>query len=284
MTDIETKILKSSNPLLGRNVGHDPRSRAYAFKANDEPLKSVRYLSKVRTFDQHVGSCTNDTVVKLCTYGQNWSALSDAQQLAIDSDPDALVDDWYRETTRNDEFPGAWEPEDTGSSGTSAAKTAVRRGFAKGFQHSFAFDDTLHMLAKNPIGIGVAWYSSFDNPDANGRVSLTSGARVRGGHEFVLDELDVEHEMIGAQNSWGSSWGSFGRFYFSFADLERLLDEDGDAVQLTPLDQPAPEADWDLLLAKPLKDWANSRNVWSRLTKAGKARAAALEWLSRKGL
>lgn len=284
MPDIKTKILKSADPLLGRNVGHDPRSRAFAFKGNDEPLVSVRHLSHVRTFDQHVGSCTCDTVLKLCTYGLNWSALNNAQQLAVDRDPDGMVDDWYRETTRNDEYPGAWEPEDTGSSGTSAAKTAIRRGFAKGFQHSFSFDDTLHMLAKSSIGIGVRWYSSFDDPDVDGSVALTPTARVRGGHEFVLDELDLQHEMVGAQNSWGSGWGVLGRFYFSFADLQRLLEEDGDAVSLAPLDQPAPEADWDLMLAKPLRDWAYAKNIWSQFTKAGKARAAAVEWLQRKGL
>jgi hypothetical protein len=284
VTEIKTRIIRSSDPLLGRNVGHDPRSRAFAFKAADEPLKPVRHLSSISTLDQHVGSCTCDTVLKLCTYGANWSALNDVQQLAIKSAPDYMVDDWYRETTRNDEFDGAWEPDDTGSSGTSAAKTAVRHGYAKGFQHSFSFDDALHMLAKQPIGIGVNWYSSFDNPGVNGLVVLTPTARVRGGHEFVLDELDVEHEMIGAQNSWGPSWGAMGRFYFSFDDLGHLLNEDGDAMRLIPLDQPAPEPDWDLVLAKPLKDWANSKSAWSRFTKAGKARAAAVEWLSRKGL
>ena len=100
----------------------------------------------------------------------------------------------------------------------------------------------------------------------------------------MLDELDVEHEQVWAQNSWGDDFGIDGRFRFSFADLERLLNEDGDSIQLVPLDQPAPEPEWDLMLAKPLRDWAYSKNVWSKFTKAGKAATASREWLTRKGL
>ena len=42
-------------------------------------------------------------------------------------------------------------------------------------------------------------------------------------------------------NSWGDDYGILGRFRFSFNDLERLLNEDGDSVQLVPLDELTPE-------------------------------------------
>jgi hypothetical protein len=281
--DIYIKQIPSDDPLLGRNIEHDPRSRAYAFRAGRDPLASIQHHSNIRTLNQHVGSCTCHTALKLCTYS-HWFTLSREQQGAIIADPDGMATDWYRETTRNDEFDGEWEPNDTGSSGTSASKTAVRRGFAKGFQHAFSFDDTLAMLAKKPVGIGVWWYSTFDRPDHTGLVRLTSASRRRGGHEFVLDELDVEHEQVWAQNSWGDDFGIAGRFRFSFADLERLLNEDGDSVQLLPLDEPAPEPNWDLMLAKPLRNWAYSRPNWSTKTKSGQAATAAKDWLTRKGL
>jgi hypothetical protein len=38
--------------------------------------------------------------------------------------------------------------------------------------------------------------------------------------------------------------------------LERLLNEDGDCAQLVPLDELTPNPNWDLMLAKPLRDWA----------------------------
>ncbi len=283
--EIRTEVLQSDDPLLGRNVGHDPRSRAYAYQPSGAPLHSVRHHSHIETLDQHVGSCTCNTVVKLCSYDQHWQTLNqDIQQTALRTNPNMMVDDWYRETTRNDEFAGAWEPDDTGSSGTAASKTAVRRGYAKGFRHSFSFDDTLAMLVEMAIGVGVWWPSTFDQPDSTGFVSLRSTSRKRGGHEFVLDEIDVEHELVWGQNSWGPDWGvDRGRFNFTWADLERLLNEDGDAVQLVPLDEPAPEPDWDLMLAPPLKAWAYSRG-FSKFTKAGKAAAASREWLQRKGL
>lgn len=281
--EIYTKLIPSDDPLLGRNIGHDPRSRAFAFRAEGDQLASVRHRSNIRTLTQQIGKCTCCTVLKLCTY-QHWFTLSREQQAAIVHDPDGMTTDWYRETTRNDEFNGEWEPTDTGSSGTSASKTAVRRSFAKGFQHAFSFDDTLAMLAKRALGLGAWWYNTFDQPDHTGLVRLTTTARRRGGHEFVLDELDMEHEQVWGQNSWGDDFGIDGRFRFSFADLEQLLNEDGDSVQLIPLDEPTPEPNWDLMLAKPLRDWAYSKNVWSKFTKAGKAASASRDWLQRKGL
>lgn len=48
---------------------------------------------------------------------------------------------------------------------------------------------------------------------------------------------------------------------------------------------PNPAADpADVVLAKPLRDWAYSKNIWSRFTKAGKAASASREWLRAKGL
>jgi hypothetical protein len=285
VTEVYTKEIPSDDPLLGRNVEHDPRSRAYAYRRDaGATLRSARHRTHLPTLDQHVGSCTCNTVLKLISYDQHWPTLTAAQRLAIGIDPNALVDDLYRETTRNDEFDGAWEPNDTGSSGTSASKTIVRRGWAKGFQHTFSLDDALFALSDWAVGLGAWWYSSFDNPSNDGGVTLTASARRRGGHEFVLDEIDVENQIVWGQNSWGDDFGIDGRFWFPWRDLERLLDEDGDIVRLVPLDEPAPEPNWDLMLAKPLRDWAYGRTLWSRVTKAGKARAAAVEWLTRKGL
>jgi hypothetical protein len=66
--------------------------------------------------------------------------------------------------------------------------------------------------------------------------------------------------------------------------LERLLNEDGDCAQLVPLDELTPNPNWDLMLAKPLRDWAYSKSIWSGFTKSGKAATASREWLQRKGL
>jgi hypothetical protein len=45
-----------------------------------------------------------------------------------------------------------------------------------------------------------------------------------------------------------------------------------------------PNPNWDLMLAKPLRDWAYSKSIWSGFTKSGKAATASREWLQRKGL
>lgn len=45
--------------------------------------------------------------------------------------------------------------------------------------------------------------------------------------------LDVKAKTVTAINSWGPGWGIKGRFTFSWADLDRLLQEEGEASTLT---------------------------------------------------
>ena len=55
-------------------------------------------------------------------------------------------------------------------------------------------------------------------------------------------------------------------------------------AQLVPLDELTPEPELGSHAAKPLRDWAYSKSIWSRFTKSGKAATASREWLQRKGL
>src|SRR5262249_23759592 len=95
-------------------------------------------------------------------------------------------------------------------------------------------------LQAGPVLVGVNWYSSFDDPDASGYVTITSGASVRGGHEFLVRGIDPGAQRFHADNSWGADWGDRGMFQFSYATMERLLSEQGDCTVPVPAALPAP--------------------------------------------
>jgi hypothetical protein len=137
---------------------------------------------------------------------------------------------------------------------------------------------------------GVNWYDSFDSPDASGHVVISAGAQVRGGHEFEIVGVDVQAKTLRAVNSWGDGWGDAGCFTFEYGDYERLLSEDGDATQFTPITSPAPTPtppsptpgnSIDLALVAAGNAW--ERTILSRLTKAGKLRVAFDNWKASHG-
>ena len=46
------------------------------------------------------------------------------------------------------------------------------------------------------------------------------------------DSHYAENELVIAENSWGIGWGLNGRFSFSWTDLDRLLQEQGEAATI----------------------------------------------------
>ena len=135
---------------------------------------------------------------------------------------------------------GPYPPNDNGSTGPSVAKAAEDDGMVSGFTHYTDLDSTLQALMDGPVILGINWYSSFDTPAADGTVSIAADAYVRGGHEVLARSVDTAAQMIGLDNSWGTSFGVAGSFRMSYATLEQLLSENGDCTAPEPLKAPAP--------------------------------------------
>lgn len=230
---------------LGRHVLHDPRSLAYRYPAADlASLKSVRHERHVPVLDQGpLGSCTGNAAEGCVGTGVFLVAVPDSNPAKptgnAERDEQQAVA-LYSAATQLDDVPGSYPPDDTGSDGLSVAKAAKNAGLISGYQHATSLEAALTALSSQPVITGVNWYDSFDNPDGDGNISITANAVVRGGHEFVLDELDVSGQRVGFTNSWGSDWGVQGRAYLSWDDFGRLLDEQGDVTVFVPLSQPAP--------------------------------------------
>jgi hypothetical protein len=261
-----------SGGRLGRHVEHDDRSRAYALS---EDLLPSTYTSAVHTvripvLDQgDLGSCTGNAAEAFAGTDPLYDAIPTTVKARPIGDPDADETQavaLYSAATRLDNVRGVYPPTDTGSTGVAVAKAAQKAGLISGYQHAFSLDAALKALSVSPLIVGVNWYEGFDQPDASGLVTISGS--VRGGHEFLLYGIDAPGQRVLARNSWGTSWGVDGCFSFSFDDLGRLLDEQGDATLFVPLTSPAPTptptptpADVDMAMALAARNWLTAKGL-----------------------
>lgn len=263
---------------LGRHVEHDDRSRTFAFQAPaklaGQHLQPVRHQRFIPVLDQgDLGSCTGNAGEGVAGTGPLFQAIT--ATTAARPGPDATADEaqavaLYSAATQLDGIPGAYLPDDTGSTGLAVAKAMVKAGLIAGYQHTFTLVDALTALQMLPLIVGMNWYTSFDQPGPDGVVTLAKGATVRGGHELVADELDVDRRLVGFTNSWSAGWGPIGgRFYLGWADFERLLGEQADVTIPVPLTQQPPQPgpapvgpdDVDRALWVATQTWAKARGL-----------------------
>lgn len=248
MRTIEQKIYDHTDPRLGRHVRHDSKSLRFLTPALPmASLVSTRHGSLIPTLDQgQIGSCTGNAGTKVLGSLPFWSTRAIEQVLSMtDADADEKYAlGLYSAATVIDSARGSYPPTDTGSDGLSIAKVLKSRGLISGYTHVTSLEAALSALQDTAIITGTEWRGDMYNPASNGRLKITGS--VEGGHEFVLDEIDVENKRVWMQNSWGDGWGvKDGRAWFTWDDYEELLHADGDATVFVPKDKPAPIPDPD---------------------------------------
>lgn len=205
---------------LGRRQEHDPVSRGFAVappaKASTRPVTWPRHAP---ILDQgNLGSCTGNALA-------GWLGTDPHAIQGVD---EGLAVSLYSAATSLDAYPGAWPPDDTGSSGLAVCKAARRRGLIRSYRHAFGFDAAIGALQSGPIIVGTPWYESMFDPQPGGYLTITGD--VVGGHEYLIRGVSHSKKHVLCDNSWGYDWGRAGRFWLHFADLERLLGEGGDAT------------------------------------------------------
>jgi hypothetical protein len=207
---------------LGRHVHHDPRSRAF-------PAERVGRVANVKHGASHLPLWQSDR--HLCSTAHSLCAAVNcapvASPVGLDESDAVTI---YDVATAIESFTidGRDVP---GSSGLMACKAARRLGIIHSYQHAFGLEHALAALMLRPVMTGFTWYSSFDTPDPEtGLVEMADDAQVRGGHEVVADEIDLERQRVWFWNSWGPDYGVNGRFCMSFETWARLLADHGDVT------------------------------------------------------
>jgi hypothetical protein len=220
---------------LGRHVEHDPRSRDHAVEAAEAvAIKSVTHRRYGSPLNQgELGSCTGNAMA-----GWLNTAPSHKKGAKLLAEADAVR--LYEEATKLDSQPGSYPPDDTGSSGLAVAKAAKNEGRISSYKHAFSVNSALTALQTLPVITGVNWYEGFDNPDANGLVTISG--EIRGGHEFEIAGFELATSgdpvldgLVHAWNSWGRSWGLKGQFFFTARTWATLLEQQGDVTVPQPL-------------------------------------------------
>jgi hypothetical protein len=279
--------LAERHPRLGRNLRHDSRSLAFPFLSSGAAPVAVQHARRVPIFDQgQLGSCTGNAAVGCIASDPFYATETDK---LVRGGPAVMgvwsAHEWteagalsvYSDATQLDNITGTYPPDDTGSDGLSVAKVLKNRGWISGYTHVLTgADGVAHALSGSngtdgfPVIVGVPWYSSMFEPDARNFVSITAGATVEGGHEFVVDQYippasAANTAAFGCQNSWGSGWGDAGRFYLTFPTLQRLLSEQGDCTVFSPITASPPQPVTDPALARLIAKtahWRGSSVPW----------------------
>jgi hypothetical protein len=137
----------------------------------------------------------------------------------------------YWEAQRIDEWPGGAypgaDPFGEGTSVLAGAKAAQAAGHYPEYRWAFSLDEALQALSHaGPAVIGCNWYEGCVEPDSEGYIHV-SGSLV-GGHAIAVNGIDVERKFVTLTNSWGPAWGQGGTCKLSWADLGRLLAEQGE--------------------------------------------------------
>jgi hypothetical protein len=270
---------------LGRHVLHDSRSLRYRARAADPAtLRSVRHAINIPVMDQgNLGSCTGHAGTATLGSDPFWPAASRLLKANDAVANSAWAVRLYSEATRLDPWPGEYEPEDTGSDGLSIAKALHARGLISGYQHATSLAAALTALSERVVMVGSSWLRGMYDPAADGRLRVSGVSD--GGHEYVLDELDVERQRVWMRNSWGQSWGIGGRAWMTWEDLARLLADYGDCTVLVPLAEPPPipgpdpqpqQSPEEKALAKALRRLVDNSTCPVYLRKP------AAEWLKRQ--
>jgi hypothetical protein len=185
-------------------------------------IASVRHKRLVPVFDQgNLGSCTGNAAAGAVSTEPFTNQLTEKDAVAI-----------YGEATHLDKYRGVYPPTDTGSSGLAVAKALKKRNLISGYSWGFGLDAVLRALVLAPCITGIAWLDGCDDPDSRGLVHYRG--ELRGGHEIMLDEIDVPNKLVWFTNSWGSGWGVDGRFCMTWDDYKRALADHGDATFLHP--------------------------------------------------
>lgn len=200
-----------------RRVEFDEASRQFPIRTlvAAKPLRSYTWGCAVVLDQGTEGACV----------GFGWAGELAARPSVVPDVSNTMARGIYAEARTRDEWPG----EDySGTSVLAGAKVIQARGFMREYRWAFGLTDLLGAIGHaGPAVLGINWYAGMEDPDPDGFLHVSGP--VEGGHAILAYSVSVPGKFVRVHNSWGDGWGNHGNAKVSWSDLERLLDEDGEA-------------------------------------------------------
>lgn len=219
-------------PGLGFIEHKDPRSRDYGVrplllkKAPAVKVERVWNMLPQFPLDQgQEGACV----------GFGWCAELAAEPVRYNTtNPYAFA--YYENAQQIDRREGRHY--ESGATLLAGAKLAKELGMVGQYRWAFGLEEVVSTLVSmGPVVLGVRWYESMYETDDNYGVQIHGD--VVGGHCILANGYYPNHPLHGECiqwiNSWGPEYGRDGVGFLKLADLDRLLDEQGEACIATDI-------------------------------------------------
>jgi hypothetical protein len=212
------------SPGLGRVPFYDSRNERFRIRAlaiEPMPTITMRYWNDSAIWlDQ--GATSQCTAYSLLHYMADGPVTHRANPLAM---PRTV----YEVIQAIDRSEGRDYGEDGGATMLAQSKAALSLGWYGEYRWGYTLDELIRaLLLVGPVLLGTNWYDGQMNTDLAGRVHVTG--RIVGGHAYVVNGVNTIRETVRIKNSWSRQWGANGHATMSFADLNRLIAEDGEVV------------------------------------------------------
>ncbi len=218
-------IVPRVKPGLGRRPSpYDARDRQFLMRRRD-----------VAEIDHRLWDCggpLNQKRTAQCVAYAGWQYL--AAGPVVNSHPKHTPEMIYRECLLRDDWPG--EDFEGGTSVRALFKVLSGYGYVNGYQWAFDVERVVsYVLSTGPVVVGTSWYRGMSTPNGYSGYLEVSGPN-DGGHAWLIigayrskPNPDGSRGAVRMINSWGEKWGQLGRAWITFADLERLIKEKGEA-------------------------------------------------------
>lgn len=118
-----------------------------------------------------------------------------------------------------------WEGEDyDGSSVVGVVRAAMSLGYIDHVTYISNADDFFYALRNEGAGIvGSSWYGGMMEPDSSNTIHVSGD--IKGGHAFLINIISPRNgKGVMVHQSWGVSWGLFGKAWISFDDVYKLFE------------------------------------------------------------
>lgn len=153
---------------------------------------------------------------------------------------EAIAREWYLRAQDLDEWDGK-EPSYYGTSGRAGAKVGQQLGLWPNYLWLTSVPELArYLILHGPVPIGVDVFTSDLEPTemVRGRKEptalLQAAGAWEGGHEMLVDYVNIKTQRFGGPQSWGVTPGQspYERWEMSFADMEYRFSQGGDALAI----------------------------------------------------